>query len=83
MLYCFDKLRLFLDYNSGRVNERITYGASANVSYKRELKGISPLWARCDLPTRKNYSKSGRGSVWLERLVRDQEVTGSSPVAPT
>ena len=26
---------------------------------------------------------SGRGSVWLERSVRDAEVTGSSPVAPT
>jgi hypothetical protein len=26
---------------------------------------------------------AGRGSVWLERLVRDQEVAGSNPVAPT
>jgi hypothetical protein len=26
---------------------------------------------------------SGRGSAWLERLVRDQEVAGSNPVAPT
>ena len=26
---------------------------------------------------------AGRGSVWLERSVRDAEVTGSSPVAPT
>ena len=25
---------------------------------------------------------SGRGSAWLERLVRDQEVAGSNPVAP-
>ena len=32
-----------------------------------------------------NYSKngSGRGSVWLERDVRDVEVAGSNPVAPT
>ena len=26
---------------------------------------------------------SGRGSAWLERLVRDQEVGGSKPLAPT
>ena len=26
---------------------------------------------------------TGRGSAWLERLVRDQEVAGSNPVAPT
>jgi hypothetical protein len=26
---------------------------------------------------------SGRSSAWLERLVRDQEVAGSNPVAPT
>ena len=25
----------------------------------------------------------GRGSAWLERLVRDQEVGGSNPLAPT
>jgi hypothetical protein len=25
---------------------------------------------------------SGRGSVWLERLVRDQEVEGSNPFTP-
>ncbi len=25
---------------------------------------------------------SGRGSAWLERLVRDQEVGGSNPLAP-
>ena len=27
-------------------------------------------------------SRPGRGSVWLERLLWEQEVTGSSPVAP-
>lgn len=27
--------------------------------------------------------RSGRGSAWLERLVRDQEVGGSNPLAPT
>ena len=27
--------------------------------------------------------KSGRSSVWLERYVRDVEVAGSNPVAPT
>ena len=35
----------------------------------------------------RRYSKSvklsGRGSAWLERLVRDQEVGGSNPLAPT
>jgi hypothetical protein len=29
------------------------------------------------------FSVSGRGSAWLERLVRDQEVGGSNPLAPT
>ena len=28
-------------------------------------------------------TNTGRGSVWLERLNGVQEVTGSSPVAPT
>ena len=28
-------------------------------------------------------SSSGRGSAWLERLVRDQEAGGSNPLAPT
>ena len=28
-------------------------------------------------------STSGRGSAWLERLVRDQEAGGSNPLAPT
>ncbi len=27
--------------------------------------------------------KPGRSSVWLERTVRDREVAGSNPVAPT
>ena len=26
---------------------------------------------------------SARGSVWLERIVRDDEVAGSNPVGPT
>jgi len=26
---------------------------------------------------------SGRGSAWLERLLREQEVGGSNPLAPT
>ena len=29
------------------------------------------------------FARSGRGSAWLERLVRDQEVGGSNPLAPT
>ena len=35
-------------------------------------------------PTRVDRSgpTTGRGSAWLERLVRDQEVAGSNPVAP-
>jgi hypothetical protein len=32
---------------------------------------------------RGGYFTSGRGSAWLERLVRDQEVGGSNPLAPT
>jgi hypothetical protein len=30
-----------------------------------------------------HWKSSGRGSAWLERLVRDQEVGGSNPLAPT
>ncbi len=30
----------------------------------------------------KGVGKTGRGSAWLERLVRDQEVGGSNPLAP-
>ena len=30
-----------------------------------------------------HWNTSGRGSAWLERLVRDQEVGGSNPLAPT
>src|SRR4051794_41162540 len=30
-----------------------------------------------------HWRSSGRGSAWLERLVRDQEVGGSNPLAPT
>ena len=29
------------------------------------------------------YKQSGRGSVWLERCVRDAEAGGSNPLAPT
>ena len=29
------------------------------------------------------FAPSGRGSAWLERLVRDQEAGGSNPLAPT
>ena len=32
---------------------------------------------------RDTFTQSGRGSAWLERLVRDQEVGGSNPLAPT
>src|SRR5262249_26353840 len=30
-----------------------------------------------------NARATGRSSVWLERTVRDREVAGSNPVAPT
>ena len=30
-----------------------------------------------------NYTPSGCGSAWLERLIWDQEVAGSNPVTPT
>jgi hypothetical protein len=29
------------------------------------------------------FHSSGRGSAWLERLLREQEVGGSNPLAPT
>jgi hypothetical protein len=42
-------------------------------------------WALLQIPTCRFLGAltSGRGSAWLERLVRDQEVGGSNPLAPT
>ncbi len=37
----------------------------------------------CEGPQDTKLGDSGRGSAWLERLVRDQEVGGSNPLAPT
>ena len=37
----------------------------------------------CPHETIANSATTGRSSAWLERLVRDQEVAGSNPVAPT
>ena len=43
------------------------------------MGGRAPLQIFC------TYRKfvTGRGSAWLERVVRDDEATGSNPVAPT
>jgi hypothetical protein len=38
---------------------------------------------RAGIPQCLRLFPSGRGSAWLERLVRDQEVGGSNPLAPT
>jgi hypothetical protein len=39
-------------------------------------------WGLCScLPA--HFSFSGRSAAWLARLVRDQEVEGSNPFAPT
>ena len=47
--------------------------------FNRQVVNLTGL--EVDSPRCKN--STGRGSVWLERSVRDAEVTGSSPVAPT
>src|SRR5208337_5358731 len=53
------------------------------------LPSLAACSALCySLTVRKQLSccfggPSGRGSAWLERLVRDQEVEGSNPFAPT
>src|SRR5713226_1927420 len=51
--------------------------ARASRSDRKDRKlFVVPLWLLYVRP-------SGRGSAWLERLVRDQEVDGSNPFAPT
>src|SRR5579862_3446651 len=56
---------------------------------KRSDRGNRPvpvrptLTARCALYSSCKHLQTGRGSAWLERLVRDQEVGGSNPLAPT
>ena len=40
-------------------------------------------WACAGVGRQITLKESGRGSAWLERLVRDQEVGGSNPLAPT
>ncbi len=45
---------------------------------ERQYKNQHPIVGNCYNPL-----KTGRGSVWLERLLWEQEATGSSPVAPT
>ena len=52
--------------------------------WRRARQAIRSRWGEgWYTGVRKGVSVSGRGSAWLERLVRDQEVGGSNPLAPT
>ena len=48
------------------------------VACRRNLGGVTCQWRLFVL----YWLRAGCSSVWLERLVRDQEVAGSSPVTP-
>ena len=84
----FDKTSqpgVVLSLENGLLLKRIKNNTSrmtgdCHVRFCERLGGETPL-----AYSAVNYSKngSGRGSVWLERDVRDVEVAGSNPVAPT
>jgi hypothetical protein len=49
----------------------------------RWLEGCDKLKAALAAGVAAERSMSGRSAAWLARLVRDQEVEGSNPFAPT
>ncbi len=74
--------------------DRPSEGIAKDIELARRFR----YGSRADRPARPRYAilkfplrcafvlecvASGRGSAWLERLVRDQEVGGSNPLAPT
>ena len=62
---------------------RIRHGASytGRGSSSCAIRYANDVMAAGDFATEQIYT--GRGSVWLERLVRDQEVDSSNLSAPT
>lgn len=65
--------------------------ARAGRAWKKKIKKVKkvvdiylplPYNITC-VTERRRGNTSGCGSVWLERLIWDQEVAGSSPVTPT
>src|SRR5438034_1267339 len=56
----------------------------SEVATRRESQGIPRrLTGRRDSPRIRLPSTSGHSSAWSERTVRDREVGGSNPLAPT
>jgi hypothetical protein len=61
----------------GRVATRFHYRTRGSVSRVPSIDSSSPA------ATIYPVLRTGRSSAWLERTVRDREVGGSNPLAPT
>src|SRR4029079_12183745 len=81
--------RLAARVGRGRARER---GGGASQTRARQARGHGRPARRGRRPWRSSvardkvavlWTSSGRGSAWLERVVRDHEVGGSNPLAPT
>ncbi len=62
--------------------ERTSHRRRGYTSHSR-LRRLRFRAMHSKLLSNRKSTPSGRGSAWLERLVRDQEVGGSNPLAPT
>ena len=67
--------------NSPTLKLLVCLGSTTIISFR----GNHCLKCGLEIPIARSYiiCPSGRGSAWLERCVRDAEVGGSNPLAPT
>ena len=66
--------------NLGRPTACRSRGILAKIRRFGRSVGVDPTEAGAKMS---GSQRSGRSSAWLERYVRDVEVAGSNPVAPT